>query len=249
MSVAVMACFVAALLALRRDRRWLAGMALGLLTFKPQFLLAIPVVLLLARDWRTFAGLAASAGAQLSFAWICFGPTVMRAYCGTLWHVSRWLGTAEPGLASIQMHSLRAFWSLLLPWPGVTLALYLLSSAIVAVLSATVWKSACPTALRFSTLTLAAVLVNPHLFVYDLLVLAPVLLLLADWTLSVQHPTAFRLPLYLAFVLPLLGPLSRWTHVQFSVPVFAALLLILWRCSSGPACDAARLALNETADV
>ena len=28
---------------------------------------------------------------------------------------------------------------------------------------------------------MAAVLVNPHLFVYDLLVLAPVLLLLADW--------------------------------------------------------------------
>ena len=46
------------------------------------------------------------------------------------------------------------------------------------------WKSSAPLALRFSALTLAAVLVNPHLFVYDLLVLAPVLLLLADWILT-----------------------------------------------------------------
>jgi len=149
--------------------------------------------------------------------------------------VSRWIGAAELDLAPIQMHSLRSFRTLLIPWPHAALAIYILSSVFVVAMTAAVWKSSSPLALRFSALTLAAVLVNAHLFVYDLLVLAPVLLLLVDWTLANPqnpHSNALQLLCYLAFVLPLFGPLSRWTHVQLSVPVFVALLWILWRQSA-----------------
>jgi len=228
----VLACFTAAFLAFRADRPWLAGFALGVLVFKPQFLVAIPIVLLLCRAWKTFTGLLLAAGLQLAFTSIYFGPTVMDAYFGTLWHISRVIGSVELSLAPIQMHSLRSFWSLLIPWPEIALTLYLLSSMIVVSLAAVVWKSSSPLTIRFSALTLAAVLVNPHLFVYDLLVLVPVLLLLVDWTLTNPHdPSSPKLGLllYLTFVLPLFGPLSRWTHLQPSVPAFAVLLWILCR--------------------
>jgi hypothetical protein len=158
----------------------------------------------------------------------------MRAYFDTLSDLARVANSAELSLAFIQMHSLRSFWSLLLPWPHLALTLYTLSSFIVVIIAATIWKSSAPIALRFSALTLAAVLVNPHLFVYDLLVLAPVFLLLADWILeNPEHPSiaVLRLLVYLAFLLPLFGPLSRWTHLQLSVPVFAMLLCLLWRNS------------------
>ena len=249
-SVLVLACFTVTFLALRADRSWLAGAALGLLVFKPQFLIAIPLLLLLARAWKTLAGLSASAFAQLAFAWIYFGSAVMRAYLDTLWHMSRWIGTAELRLANIQMHSLRSFWALLIPWPDAALVLYILSSVVVIVIAAAVWKSASPLALRFSALTLAAVLVNPHLFVYDLLALAPVLLLLADSALNnQQHPFSadLRWLSYLAFVLPLFAPLSRWTHFQPSVPVFALLLWVLFRHSANVAERAAndRLASQQ----
>ena len=117
------------------------------------------------------------------------------------------------------MHSLRSFWTLLIPSAEIALALYIVSSIIVI---ATAASSGNRSRLlpRFSALTLAAVLVNPHLFVYDLLALAPALLLLMDWTLSNAQPLSsptLRVLLYLAYVLPLLGPLSRWTHVQLSV--------------------------------
>ena len=56
-SALVLACFTAAFLAFRADRSWLAGIALGFLVFKPQFLVAIPLVLLLAQAWKTFGGL------------------------------------------------------------------------------------------------------------------------------------------------------------------------------------------------
>ena len=249
-SVLVLGCFTAALLAFRADRGWLAGIALGLLAFKPQFLVAIPLVLLLARAWKALAGLCASAAVQVVLTWLYFGSAVMRAYFETLWHVSRWIGAAEPGLAAIQMHSLRSFWALLIPWPDVGLALYILSSVVIIAMAAVIWKSGSPLTLRFSALILAAILVDPHLFVYDLLVLAPALLLLVDWTLTEtknktkpQHhdSAALQLLSYLTYILPLFGPLSRWTHLQLSVPAFVVLLWTLWRHSidlASPAADA-----------
>ena len=223
-SILPLACFTAAFLAFRDRRDWLAGIALGLLIFKPQFLVAIPLVLLLARSWRTLFGLVLSAAAQLGLTTIYFGVPLMRSYFDMLWHTSRWLGAAELSLAPIQMHSLRSFWSLLIPWPTPAFGLYVLSSFLAIVIAAAIWKSSRPLPLRFSALTLAAVLVNPHLFVYDLLVLAPVLLLLADWTLSHTFSAPIRLLSYLAFITPLFGPLSQWTHLQLSIPVFFALL-------------------------
>jgi hypothetical protein len=237
LSALVLACFTAAFLAFRADRPWLAGFALGFLIFKPQFLVAIPLVLLLSQAWKPLAGLLISSTAQLAFARIYFGPTVMQAYFDTLSHLSRVITASELTLAPIQMHSLRSFWTLLIPSPHIALALYILCSIVTVGIAATIWKSSAPLSLRFSALALAAVLVNPHLFVYDLLVLAPAILLLADWTLThLQHPRSatLRLLTYLAFILPLFGPLSRWTHLQFSVPVFAALLCVLWRNSTTP---------------
>jgi len=70
--------------------------------------------------------------------------------------------------------------------------------------------------------------VNPHIYIYDLLALAPALLLLADWSIhnaDDAHKPALVVLLYLAFLLPLFGPLAHWTHLQLSVIVFA---LLLW---------------------
>ena len=252
LSVLVLACFTAAFLAFHADRNWLAGVALGFLVFKPQFLIAIPLVLLLTRAWTTLAGMVLSSGVQLAATWLYFGPAVMRAYFETLGHMSRWMGAVELSLAPIQMHSLRSFWTLRIPSPGASLAFYVLSSIVVVAIAAAVWKSPSPLALRFSALTLAAVLVNPHLFVYDLLVLVPALLLLADWILTNPDHTdtaALTLLSYLAFVLPLFGPLSRWTHLQLSVPVFVMLLWTLRRISRGFETAGHKLAPHESSVV
>lgn len=122
--------------------------------------------------------------------------------------------------------------------------LYLLCSIAVLAIAVAIWKSLLPPPLRFSALAFAAVLVDPHLFIYDVLVLAPSLLLVADWTLANEHhilTPALRVLAYLAFILPLFGPISRWTHLQLSVVVFAALLWTLHRVTAGH-----KLALNES---
>jgi hypothetical protein len=233
-----------ACLAFLARREWLTGIALGFLAFKPQFLVAIPLVLLLAKAWKAFAGLALSAGIQLASTYFYFGPGVMRLYLDRLLYSAGRPGSAELRLSPIQMHSLYSFWELMIPWPRGVWALYLLSSLAVVAMAGAVWKSSAPAAVRFSALILAAVLVNPHIYIYDLLALVPVFLLVTDWVLSrtwasfnsLAGPAPdswFSALLYLSFVLPLLGPLSRWTRVQLSVPVFIVLLWMLWRCRAG----------------
>ena len=71
-------------------------------------------------------------------------------------------GSTELSLSPIQMHSLRTFWALLIPWPRGVWLLYVLSSIAAVGMAAAVWKSSSPRALRFSALILASVLVNPH---------------------------------------------------------------------------------------
>jgi hypothetical protein len=236
-SVLVLACFTAAFFAFRSGNNRLAGAVLGLLAFKPQFLVAIPLVFLFSYAWKPLAGLVISVFTQLTLATLYFGAAVMRTYFDTLWHISRWISTAEPGVAQAQMHSLRSFWALMVPWPAGALVLYALSSVVVLAMAAASWRSHGALALRFSALVFAAVLINPHLFVYDLLVLAPPLLMLADWAIGhaghylclpdLYLPGQISVLVYLAFVLPLLGPLTVWTHFQFSVPVFFAIQMVV----------------------
>lgn len=242
-SAAALLCFTAAFVAFRAQCDWLAGIALGFLVFKPQFLVALPLVLLFGQAWKALAGLVLSAVGQLAFTFLYFGRSVMLPYFRMLLHSASRPRTTELSLSPIQMHSLYSFWSLLIPWPLGATALYLLSAAFVIGIAAVVWKSSLPLPPRFSALILAAVLVNPHLYVYDLLSLAPALLLLFDWSAdwstdqsldrtSYSSPTVLRGLLYLAFVLPPIGPLARWTHLQLSVIVFAAILWTLYRIAT-----------------
>jgi hypothetical protein len=251
-SVLPLVCVTAAYFAFRARRDWLAGIALGFLFVKPQFLLAVPLVLLFGKSWRAFAGLVISAGAQLGLSFSYFGETVMRAYLRMLLHSASQPGSTELSLSPIQMHSLRSFWALLIPFPAIVWVIYLGSSIAVIAVAVAIWKSCASLPLRFSALLLAAVLVNPHLYVYDLLALAPALLLMADWAAThAQHPWANELKvlLYLSFLLPLLGPISRWTHIQLSVLAFSAFLCCLFRISRLAVSSARELATSESAVV
>ena len=247
-SAVALLCFTAAYLAFLRQHDWLAGIALGFLLFKPPFLVGVAVVLLLARAWKAFAGIAISAGAQFALAFLYFGKEVIHNYISVMIRSAGRPGSTELSLSPIQMHSLRSFWVLLVPSPPLVWMLYLLSCIVVIAAAVQAWRSPAPLALRFAALTLASVLINPHMYIYDLLVLAPALLLLADWSARnpQQHSTpAIRVLLYLAFLLPLFGPLARWTRVQPSVIVFAGLLWAVY-CVASPR---PQLASSESAVV
>lgn len=229
-SALLLLCLTIGFFALRANRQLLAGIALGLLVFKPQFLLAIPLILMLAASWRMLAGLLMSSAIQVGSTCLYFGSAVMQTYIDMLRNLPRWIRIAEPGFSLVQIHSLRSFWELLIPWPSAAWILYILTSIAVVAIATVIWKAPLSLEVRYSALILAAVLVNPHIYIYDLLALAPALLLLAGWSIhnaDDAHKPALVVLLYLAFLLPLFGPLAHWTHLQLSVVVFAALLWTL----------------------
>ena len=221
-------CFTLAYLALRRDQRWLAGLAIGSLILKPQLGLAAAIVCVLAGEWKIIAGGLAGACVQLGVAWTHYGTEVMRTYLHALMNVREVLPLLEPRL--YQTHSLRSFWSLLLPWSQMAFGLYVVSALGVLALAVGCWRSGASLEARYSALLLATVLVSPHLTVYDLVILAPAFLLLADWFLAHRDSAPWIAPLlYACYPFFLLGPLARITHLQLSVVAMTALLWICWR--------------------
>src|SRR5262249_52041653 len=125
-----------------------------------------------------------------------------------------------------QAHCLRTFWSMLIPWPNIVLGLYVLSTCVVLGLTFACWKlgESVPLALRYSVLLLASVLIAPHLTVYDLVMLAAALPLASGWLIGETSDWRRRrlgTLLCLVYVLPLLGPLAKLTHVQLSVIAMA----------------------------
>jgi hypothetical protein len=228
-SALALAFFTLAFFALRGEREFLAGLALGCLVFKPQLAIAPAVVFLATMRPKVIAGAILAATAQMTAAWLYYGPDPLREWMRMLLNIRHLLPLLEPRL--YQTHSLRTFWTMLIPWPSTSLGLYLITALLVAAITIACWRSRLPLALRYSALLFATVLLAPHLTVYDLVILAPAFLLLSDWIVAQSdNPAipALKLLLYIAFALPLLGPLARWTHFQPSVPVMAAILYGIW---------------------
>jgi hypothetical protein len=254
-SAVALACFTALFFLLRAKHHFAAGLVLGCLIFKPQLGLAAAVVFLSIGAWKTVAGAALSAAAQLGVGVLYYGARPLRQWFNTLSNVEKVMPWLEP--RPYQTHSLRTFWSLLIPWPDLALGLYVLSGAAVLALTVLIWKRNSSLALRFSSLLLATVLVAPHLTVYDLVILAPAFLLLADWLVEWRTAAGTKAGLtkaglteaefvddspfrwlgtllYLIYALPLLGWLAQWTHLQLSVVAMTATVYVLWSAAAKP---------------
>ena len=228
-SVFALGLFTLMFIFLRNKHEFLAGLALGCLIFKPQLGLAAVVVLGAAGAWRILAGATISSAAQLLAGVLYYGTSPFRSWVQMLRNIRNLLPSFEP--RPYQTHCLRTFWSMIVPWEHAAFVLYLISAALVLGVTVAVWrKKDTPLSLRYSALLLASVLVAPHLTVYDLVILAPAFLLLSDWLVSQPLTPATRWMetlLYLVYMLPLVGPFSRWTHLQLSVVAMAALLYLI----------------------
>jgi alpha-1,2-mannosyltransferase len=237
-SAVALACFTVLFFLLRAKRDFVAGLVLGCLIFKPQLGLAAAVVFISTGAWKTVSGAIVSAVAELAIGVFYYGVQPLRQWIHVLLRTQSVLPLLEPRL--YQTHSLRTFWSMLLPWPAfanLTLGLYAASAIAALAFTISIWKrgDSVPLALRFSALLLTTVLIAPHLTVYDLVILVPLLLLLADWAVGQEANSSRRWLgnlLFLIYLLPLFGPFAQWAHVQLSVIAMGATLCLTWRISS-----------------
>jgi hypothetical protein len=165
------AALVCASLLCLEKRPALAGVFLGLLSYKPQFGILFPLVLAFAGYWRTFACACACAIAMNLLAGATFGFDTLGAFVQALSSATQ-SHLAHAGLGWNKLQSVYGLLrSLAAPaeaaWGAQAVFSFVAAFAVVAY-----WRSDAPFALKAAVLACAVPLVTPYVFVYDLPVLA-----------------------------------------------------------------------------
>jgi len=228
LSCLALACVTVALVALRRGRMLIAGLALGMLVFKPHWVVAAGAVFLFAGEWRVVAGIVFGAVGQLALTSLVVGSQVMTAYGQALRSLPRIADMLEPRPGD----SLRSLFKLFVPSPPVASILYGVSALATVLVVSTIWRSRASVEIRQAALVLALVLISPHVGPYDLVLLAPVYFLLANWlarAADANHRVALVGLLSASFIASICGGLPAMIRIQLSVSAMAALVVLLWR--------------------
>ena len=156
----------------------LAGCCLGLLTYKPQFGVLFPLVLMASGRWRAFSAAAATAVALAALSWLAFGSAPWLAMAQSL-STANQLVLADGGMGFDKLQS--AFGLVRALGGGETLAWFVQGGFAIPIAAAVtwLWRGNTPFDLKAAALAAGAVLVTPYVFAYDLVALAvPVAFLL-----------------------------------------------------------------------
>ena len=159
-----------ALVALEQ-RPILAGILFGLLAYKPQFGLMIPLVLLATGRWRTiFAGIATVVALALAVT-LMFGLDTWRAFLDFSAVSRSMMENGDAGWSLVQS-PFSAVRMLHAPLP----LAYAVQGAVTLGVAASLiwlWRSQADDALKAAALCLGTILATPYCLDYDMLVLAP----------------------------------------------------------------------------
>ena len=254
-----LACATAAFLALRADRPFLAGLAIGSLVYKPPLGIAAAFVFVCASmereasaERRILGGGVTAVAVQLGAGALYWGLSILPEYLGALTRLPAFTTAMEPN--KFHMHSWRAFFDLLGLPNAVASVAYGIAAAATAIGALITWRARGPLALRYAALLIATVLVDPHLYAYDLLLLVPAFLLLWDWILSqperqvgdvfpfvaqafrpawfdrlttLSFNTTFLWLVYICYLSPLFVTLADVAGVQLSAPLLGLLGVVI----------------------
>jgi hypothetical protein len=219
--------FTCALLAggfgLLRRRPVLAGALFGLLTYKPQLCLMVPVALLAERQWKAMAVAAATALGLVLASAAVLGADPWRDWLRVMLTPSP-LFTEWTALARLNGQSIYTYAALLGAGPSVANAIQAGAALVAAVAVWVSHRGALEPHRKLAVLLGATMLAAPHVIDYDALMLglAAILMLLAspdhEWRLG---ETA--LPV-LVWASPFFNPPSVWA-LAYATPVLVLALM------------------------
>lgn len=220
----LVAALLGAGLLLVRDRPVLAGILLGLATFKPQFGLLVPVALLLTGSWRTIISASATALAFAALTTVVFGVELWAEWYAVSSQAQAVMADGTVGFG--KMVSLFAGLRLLGVSEANAYAFQIALSLVMVLLVAWAsWRQQFSPLLAALVLA-AAPLATPFVLDYDMLLLAFPLVYLAatgyrEWEKTVSAAV---------FVAPMIGrPIAMNLGVPIMPLVIGLLVWVLWR--------------------
>ena len=207
------------------DRRpWLAGVLIGLLAYKPQFGVLIPVALLAGGRWSTIGAAVATIAALLAVSFVTLGDGVWHAFADSMTFTQ----TVVLEQGGIGWEKIQSVFSAMRMWgAGVHLA-YAVQIALALMLAASLawlWQSNAAFELKASALATASLLATPYVLDYDLVALAVGIVFFVRHGLSRGFRTFEISLLAAAWIAPLL---SRGVAGATGIPLGLVVLLAFY---------------------
>lgn len=215
------------------DRRPLvAGILLGLLAYKPQYGLMVPIVLAATGRWRAFAAAAGTVAVLATAVTLAFGPHVWQAFLDSI-RFTRLVALEQGDAGWYKIQSVFA-WARM--WGAPTSLAYALQSALTVALGAALiwqWRSAASFPLKAAALCVAAILATPYSFDYDMMVLAPAIAFVAIDGLTRGFGPWEKTTLAAVWLMPLAArSFASTTFIPLGPPAMLALFILLLRRST-----------------
>jgi len=213
-------------LVLLRKKPIRAGVMFGLLTFKPQVGLLVPLVLIATRRWRAFAAAASTAVAFAAISLVMFGIGTWASFLRSVPVTTHQL--LNGGIGFGKMQSVFAGIRLLgfgsLPAYAVQVVAELMSGAIAI----SIWQAhRVRFDIKAAALAAATLLMTPYLVDYDLVLLAlPIAWMVRDGMRRGFLPWEKPI-LFMTWLLPLF---ARWLALTASIPLSPIVITILLAC-------------------
>jgi hypothetical protein len=222
------AIFAAALTQFDR-RPILAGVLIGLIAYKPQFGLLLPLVLAASGRWRVFAAAAATVGALALMVTLAFGTEVWTAFLAS----TKFTRTVVLEEGQTGWYKIQSVFSWVRMWGGgIDLAYAAQTAVTLAVAASLVWiwrgKAAFP--LKAAILLIGTLLATPYSLDYDLMLLAPAIAFNAADGLARGFAPWEKTMLVALWLVPLVArSVPEATLIPLAVPTMLLAFLLLLR--------------------
>ena len=167
----VTAGLIGGTLTLMRQRPIMAGVLLGLLTFKPHLGLLFPIALIAGREWRMLVTATIVASAMACASWLAFGADTWHTFVGNIGHTSQ--AFLSEGAADFR--KLQTVFGLTRTLGGsepLAWSLQALVTLAAAAAVAALWRSSVRYEIKAAALGTGLMLATPYLYTYDLVSLA-----------------------------------------------------------------------------
>ena len=167
----VTAGLIGGTLVLMRQRPIMAGVLLGLLTFKPHLGLLFPIALIAGRQWRVLVTATIVALAMAGASWLAFGADTWQAFVGNIGHTSQ----AFLSEGSADWRKLQTIFGLTRSLGGsepLAWSLQAMVTLAAATAVAALWRSTVQYEVKAAALGTGLMLATPYLYMYDLVALA-----------------------------------------------------------------------------
>ena len=154
------------------DRRpWLAGVLIGLLAYKPQFGVLIPVALLAGGRWRTIGAAALTVAALVGISFAMLGSGIWHAFADSM----NFTQTVVLEQGGTGWQKIQSIFSAVRALGANVPTAYAAQGMLLALLAASLawlWHSDAAFELKAAALALASLLATPYVLDYDFVVLA-----------------------------------------------------------------------------